>query len=213
MRPIRYRFAGGRLLGHATLVQAAALIASALTPLLAAEAYVPEGPTQSRPASHYANSVDEAETVLPPVTPGYFAAVYPHLLKSPLPARIYNQGGIPQIIPGLQITGNPYGRLATYLPAGPVYTARHAFFRSLGTNGRSCATCHQPPSGMSFSLRNVRARFRATAGTDPIFAPSTAPTAPTRCRRSTPPAPLMAVARARAGRRSRTHTRCSSPAG
>ena len=63
-------------------------------------------------------------------------------------------------------------RPAGHLLAGrPGLTARHAFFRSLGTNGRSCATCHQPPSGMSFSLRNVRARFGATAGTDPIFAP------------------------------------------
>ena len=108
------------MLGYASLIQAAGLIASALTPVLAAEAYVPQGPTQSRPAAHYANSMDEAETMLPPATPGYFAAVYPHLLKSPLPARIYNQGGVPQLIPRLEVAGNPYGRLATYLPDGPV---------------------------------------------------------------------------------------------
>ena len=129
------------------------------------------GPTASRPAAPLANSANPDRTVLSPATPDYFRETYRHLLKAPLPAPIYNQGGVPALVGRLELTTNPYGRLGTYLPGGPVATASHAFFRPLGTNGRACVTCHQPPSGMSFSLRNVRARFRTTAGTDPIFAP------------------------------------------
>ncbi|MGD9511475.1 MAG: hypothetical protein AB7X49_23325, partial [Geminicoccaceae bacterium] len=133
--------------------------------------YVPSGPTASHPAAPLADSADPHRTALPPATPDYFREIYPHLLKAPLPARIYNQGGVPALVRQLELTSNPYGRLGTYLPGGPLATASHAFFRPLGTNGRACVTCHQPPSGMSFSLRNVRARFRTTGGTDPIFAP------------------------------------------
>src|ERR1700733_12814599 len=43
------------------------------------------------------------------------------------------------------------------------------FFQSLGTNGRTCASCHQPSDGMSISAANVNLRFDLTHGTDPIF--------------------------------------------
>lgn len=43
------------------------------------------------------------------------------------------------------------------------------FFQSLGTNGRSCATCHAPADGMSVSAANVQLRFLLTQGQDPIF--------------------------------------------
>ena len=43
------------------------------------------------------------------------------------------------------------------------------FFQSMGTNGRSCGTCHQPSDGMSVSAANVDLRFLLTQGTDPIF--------------------------------------------
>jgi cytochrome c peroxidase len=43
------------------------------------------------------------------------------------------------------------------------------FFQSLGTNGRSCGTCHQPSDGMSVSAANVQQRFTLTQGLDPIF--------------------------------------------
>jgi cytochrome c peroxidase len=91
--------------------------------------------------------------------------------EAPPSARAYDRGGIPAVVPRLELHANPFGAVGAFLPGGPVDTASHAFFRPLGTNGRSCATCHQPPSGMSISLRNVRARFKATAGTDPLFAP------------------------------------------
>ena len=43
------------------------------------------------------------------------------------------------------------------------------FFQSLGTNGRSCSTCHQLSDGMSISAAHVQQRYTASGGTDPIF--------------------------------------------
>jgi hypothetical protein len=43
------------------------------------------------------------------------------------------------------------------------------FFQSLGTNGRSCGSCHQPSDGWSVSAAHVKLRFDLTGGEDPIF--------------------------------------------
>jgi len=53
---------------------------------------------------------------------------------------------------------------------GPVDTRGHPFFTVLGRNGRACITCHQPADGMSVSVDTIQARWRATAGKDPLFA-------------------------------------------
>jgi hypothetical protein len=45
------------------------------------------------------------------------------------------------------------------------------FFRELGTNGRTCATCHQFTDGMSITPEHVQLRFLTSSGTDPIFRP------------------------------------------
>ena len=45
-----------------------------------------------------------------------------------------------------------------------------AFFQSLGTNGRSCSTCHVADQAMSISPPQIRARFEQTHGRDPLFA-------------------------------------------
>jgi cytochrome c peroxidase len=44
-----------------------------------------------------------------------------------------------------------------------------AFNDSLGTNGRSCLSCHVEDQGWTITPRGVQARFDATGGTDPIF--------------------------------------------
>src|SRR6185369_15279496 len=55
------------------------------------------------------------------------------------------------------------------------YTENHrinldsAFFKSLGTNGRSCFTCHQPQDAWTVTPRNIQTRFLFTCGQDPIF--------------------------------------------
>jgi hypothetical protein len=65
---------------------------------------------------------------------------------------------------------NPLGRLGMLNADGPVETKGHPFFEPIGVNGRACVTCHQPANAMSVSVENIRERWRATQGSDPIFA-------------------------------------------
>jgi hypothetical protein len=129
----------------------------------------------TNPASNPPPANSETDSTLsrrlPPNTPEYFRKSYLSLMRSPLPQRIYDQGGVPAVVPQLESDPNPSGRLGTYQPNGPTETSTNAFFQVLGTNGRSCVTCHQPPSGMSVSVRNIKKRMLATGGRDPIFAP------------------------------------------
>jgi hypothetical protein len=64
---------------------------------------------------------------------------------------------------------NPGGASQTYSTTGGGIDQTGPFFQSLGTNGRTCATCHQPSDGMSVSARDVQLRFLHTLGQDPIF--------------------------------------------
>src|SRR5258707_1387525 len=43
------------------------------------------------------------------------------------------------------------------------------FFQSLGTNGRSCFTCHRPDQAWTVTPREIRERFEETRGRDPNF--------------------------------------------
>ena len=49
---------------------------------------------------------------------------------------------------------------------------RNPFFRALGTNGRSCVTCHVPAEGWSMTPKGLGERFDRTAGMDPVFRPN-----------------------------------------
>ena len=44
------------------------------------------------------------------------------------------------------------------------------FFQSLGSNGRTCATCHAPADAWTVTPVRAQQRFTATNGTDPLFA-------------------------------------------
>jgi hypothetical protein len=68
------------------------------------------------------------------------------------------------------IFSDPTGALQTININGRT-NPKGAFFQSLGSNGRSCATCHVADQGMSISPPQVRARFAQTHGGDPLFAP------------------------------------------
>ena len=48
---------------------------------------------------------------------------------------------------------------------------RGAFFQSLGTNGRTCGTCHVPEQASSLRAADASLIFRLTQGRDPLFAP------------------------------------------
>jgi hypothetical protein len=82
-----------------------------------------------------------------------------------------DQGGqqAPPVIPRFEIDRDPSGAVATFQPGGATFTFNSAFFQNLGTNGRTCFSCHQPQSGWSVSAAGVAARFAQSGGTDPIF--------------------------------------------
>lgn len=74
-----------------------------------------------------------------------------------------------QSLPNLFPFVNPSGVLETYNAGGQPIDTSGLFFQSLGTNGRSCSTCHRPAEGWSISAAEIQARFLATQGLDPIF--------------------------------------------
>jgi hypothetical protein len=72
--------------------------------------------------------------------------------------------------PALQLADDPTGVLGIVNLNGPTRTDG-PFFQSLGTNGRSCSSCHVAEQGLSLSAIGVRARFDQSHGRDPLFAP------------------------------------------
>jgi cytochrome c peroxidase len=70
---------------------------------------------------------------------------------------------------GLQFGLDPTGIIAVLNINGPTKTDG-PFFQSLGSNGRSCASCHVASQGMGLSAAGARARFAMSGGTDPLFA-------------------------------------------
>src|SRR5713226_2741012 len=74
-----------------------------------------------------------------------------------------------QSLPNLYPFPNAAGVLETYNAGGKPIDLTGPFFQSLGTNGRSCGSCHRPAQGWSISADEVKARFEATQGLDPIF--------------------------------------------
>jgi cytochrome c peroxidase len=74
----------------------------------------------------------------------------------------------PSVIPQMQIDGDPSGMIATVQPRGATQTATNAFFQNLGSNGRTCFTCHQPQDGWSLSAKDAQARFNSDPN-DPLF--------------------------------------------
>jgi cytochrome c peroxidase len=63
---------------------------------------------------------------------------------------------------------NPAGVHRTFNTAGAI-DADNPFFQDLGTNGRSCFTCHRPAQAWTITPAEVRQRFEQTEGLDPIF--------------------------------------------
>jgi hypothetical protein len=52
------------------------------------------------------------------------------------------------------------------------------FFRDLGTNGRTCGSCHVRDEGWVVTPEGMQARFAETGGTDPAFRPNDGATSP-----------------------------------
>ena len=86
------------------------------------------------------------------------------LLVISVPGEADDRSQLPDMVP----FPNPSGFAATFSTAGSI-DLKNPFFQSLGSNGRACASCHQPSDGWTVTPEHIRARFDATAGTDPIF--------------------------------------------
>jgi cytochrome c peroxidase len=78
----------------------------------------------------------------------------------------------PQSLPNQFPLPNGSGLLETYNINNAPISLKGAFFQSLGTNGRSCSSCHLPTEGWSVSAAEIQLRFLLTQGLDPIFRPN-----------------------------------------
>lgn len=62
------------------------------------------------------------------------------------------------------------GIVETYSSAGSLDQSG-PFSQSLGSNGRTCATCHVAENAFGLSAQHVESVYQSTSGRDPLFAP------------------------------------------
>ena len=67
-------------------------------------------------------------------------------------------------------TADATGLLRTFTASGKL-DKTGAFFQSLGSNGRSCDSCHKLENAWSISPSSLQQRFSSSNGTDPVFRP------------------------------------------
>jgi cytochrome c peroxidase len=84
-------------------------------------------------------------------------------------ASLSATAGAIHFIPNLKHFQDKSGAVATFNANGGI-NEKSAFFQSLGTNGRSCATCHRPDQAFGLSAQGAREAYRRTHGLDPLFA-------------------------------------------
>jgi len=71
-------------------------------------------------------------------------------------------------LPNPLLTPSSTGVLATYSTNEGI-DINNPFFQNLGSNGRTCNSCHISTSAWTITPADVQAKFKATQGTDPIF--------------------------------------------
>lgn len=71
-------------------------------------------------------------------------------------------------VPNLFPFPDKTGFVSTYVSKGS-FNESGPFFRSLGTNGRTCATCHVVSNAMGLSAAHAEQVYEATNGRDPLF--------------------------------------------
>ncbi|MGH8042229.1 MAG: hypothetical protein ACREPN_09320 [Rudaea sp.] len=69
------------------------------------------------------------------------------------------------------------GLVKTFTASGSI-DRTNPFFQVLGTNGRSCDSCHVAKDGWTITPTDLQARFLASNGTDPVFRPVDGATSP-----------------------------------
>ncbi|HEX4479652.1 MAG TPA: hypothetical protein VH082_02490 [Rudaea sp.] len=60
------------------------------------------------------------------------------------------------------------GLLRTFTPTGTI-DLNNPFFQNIGSNGRSCNSCHRAEDAWSMNPADLQTRFTHTNGTDPVF--------------------------------------------
>ncbi len=68
------------------------------------------------------------------------------------------------------LSSDPSGSIGTVSATGSIDLG-NPFFQSLGTNGRSCASCHIQGNGWGLSAATAQAIYLSSGGSDPLFAP------------------------------------------
>jgi hypothetical protein len=103
----------------------------------------------------------------PKGAPRWLHGTHKQALSVPIGQR--TQQLTPSRIPQFETDIDSKGLVSSYQPGGPTITSKNAFFKSLGTNGRTCFTCHQPAQDWSFTPQSARLRFRSLGISDPLF--------------------------------------------
>lgn len=75
------------------------------------------------------------------------------------------------LLPNPLNTTDATGTLSTYSTAGGIDIS-NPFFQSLGTNGRTCNSCHVSSDAWSVTPPDLQNRFSSSNGTDPMFSPN-----------------------------------------
>ncbi|HKO18875.1 MAG TPA: hypothetical protein VJU82_08310 [Acidobacteriaceae bacterium] len=100
-------------------------------------------------------------------------------------AGVATAAGAATMVPNLFPFKDASGLLETQSSSGSL-DEKGPFFQSLGTNGRSCSTCHLPQDAFGLSAASAESKYQATGGKDPLFAPVDGAACPT----GTPEHPL-----------------------
>ena len=87
------------------------------------------------------------------------------LIAASVMAGVLGAATLPNLFP----FKDPSGIVETYNQTGPLDES-NPFFQSLGTNGRSCATCHIPANAFALSAAKAQSIYQRTNGRDPLFA-------------------------------------------
>jgi len=113
------------------------------------------GSSEDSPAIAAAPAAEPTDPILEATAAAFAATAF---------APTGGQAALPNLVP----TANDDGFAATFSKSG-VIDRTGPFFQSLGSNGRSCSSCHIQGDGWTITPRGVQARFDRTGGTDPIF--------------------------------------------
>jgi cytochrome c peroxidase len=71
---------------------------------------------------------------------------------------------------GVELFRDPTGTLGVFSSSGAL-DSRNPFFHVLGTNGRTCESCHTASDAYTITPPHIQQRFTETNGSDPLFRP------------------------------------------